>query len=285
MVGWKRAGLALVALVAAVAVTIAITVQFSDRGKRPAPAEPQSASPVASPTVESSVLHTAPVRAPYGSSQNGTIGDYAVPAWPAGVSQRLDDPRFESWLQQAPPTVETPGWAPPISDEVRQDPLEFTRTFLNGFYNRQYAWPRAAWASWVWDAWSVASLTPTSAYAAEVGQPSALYRQRGWFLMVAMAPSPQLEDTFAPASQEAWHKLRDLGATSRVTFLQVAPTEFPLPDYYYDTDPNAVTMEVRLRVETTVGTTVTGQDLHLWVSLNTADESGGYGVQAIGVLT
>lgn len=283
MATWKKAALAVVALVGAVVITIAVTLRFATPGP---PADPPpavvTASPTATPTP--SGLPTEPVRAPYGSNQNGTIGDFAVPTWPTEVSGRLDDPRFESWLQQAPPTVPTPGWAPAISDELRQDPVELTRTFINGFYNRQYAWPRAAWASWVWDAWSVSSLTPTPAYAAEAGQPSLLYRQRGWFLMVAMAPSPQLEDTFAPASQEAWHKLRDLGATSQVTFLQVTPMDFPLPDHYYDTDPAATTMEVRLHVDTTVGTTVTGKDLHLWVALNTADEMGGYGIQAMGVL-
>lgn len=283
MAAWKRAGLVVLALVAAVAITVVVTLQFAGRDG-PVTPEPTASAPATPTTEESPGLPTAPVRAPYGTSQNGTIGDFAVPAWPVGVSERLDDPRFVSWLQQAPPTVPTPGWAPEISAEVRQDPVEFTRTFLNGFYNRQYAWPRAAWASWVWDAWSVASLTPTPAYAAQVGQPSTLWRQRSWFLLVAMAPSPQLEETFAPASQEAWHKLRDLGATSEVTYLQITPIDFPLPDHYYDTDPDAVTLEARLHVQTVVGGTATGKDLHLWVSLNVADESGGYGVQAIGVL-
>ncbi len=283
MRGWKKPALIGLGVAVAVAVVVAVVTLFADK---PAP-DPSPAPPAATPaetTPPPSALPSEPVRAPYGSTQTGTIGDYAVPAWPVGVSERMDDPRFVSWLQQAPPTIPTQGWAPEISDEVRQDPVAFTRTFLDGFYTRQYTWPRSAWASWVWDAWTPASLTPTPAYAAEVGQPSTLYRERAWFLLVAMAPTRELEDIFAPASQEAWHRYADLGATSSLTTVQVSPIEFPLPDLYYDTDPHALTMEARLSVATTVGGQTTTRDLHLWVALSTADETGGYGVQAVGVM-
>lgn len=269
------------ALIVGLSIVVTVTGIFT---RDTAPTTPQVSTVRTTEVTPTPALPTEPVRAPYGSTQTGTIGDFAVPAWPTGVSERMDDPRFVSWLQQAPPTIPTPGWAPEITDEQRQDPVELTRTFLTGFYTRQYTWPRAAWASWVWDAWTPATLTPTPAYAAQVGQPSTLYRERAWFLLVAMSPTPELEDIFAPASQEAWHRYADLGATSQVTVLQTSPISFPLPDKYYDTDPNAVTVEARLSVATMVGGQTTTKDLHLWVALSTADETGGYGVQAIGVM-